>query len=138
MPALTPADRWPNIEVAVIQWLLTHLSGSVEVRPEADSELAPPYVLVQRVPGGTNDGLNDHATVDVDVFGHDRSEMWGLAEQVHAAMLKLAAEAPRGEFIDHVSTDMNFGLIGYGNPKLRRAVATYRITSRPQSTIPHP
>jgi hypothetical protein len=137
---LAPFDRWPDIEVGVIAHLAEAMPGA-RVRAETGTGLAAPTVTVRRVPGGStlsdavSDGISDNAVVDIDVFGADRGEMWQLAAQAHAAILKLAAHAAKSGYIDQVDCESTFGFVDYGNPKLRRATATYRLTTRAQATV---
>lgn len=130
-----PANTWPDSEVAVINWLAAWLPKGMEVRAEASpNSLKPPFVLVRRIPGGEHDGVSETAIVDVDVFGANRAAMWTLARQVQAAMLALSAHTAKTGLIDEVQVESNFGHVDYGNPNLRRAVATFRLTTRPQAT----
>ncbi|MYR76534.1 MULTISPECIES: hypothetical protein [unclassified Streptomyces] len=121
---------WPDIELAVMKALRPLLPG-VRVTDEvpAKVETLLPVVTVQLGPGA-DDRITDIVTIDVQAFAADRGAMWRLAEQVRAAMLSLSATYAGGLPIDTVDTDQRPVEIPYGNPGLRRAVATYRLTTR--------
>lgn len=121
---------WPDIELAVMKALRPLLPG-VRVTDEvpAKVETLLPVVTVQLGPGA-DDRITDIVTIDVQAFAADRGAMWRLAEQVRAAMLSLSATYAGGLPIDTVDTEARPVEIPYGNPGLRRAVATYRLTTR--------
>ncbi|MCF0087164.1 MULTISPECIES: hypothetical protein [unclassified Streptomyces] len=130
-----PELDWGDVEQAVALWLRFRHSG-VRVVNElpADLEKKLPLLQVQVTPGGGDTGGVDGETlVDVDAFAGTRTQMWDLARAARTSMLALAGQYIGGLVIDTVSTDVRPAPVDYGNPALRRAVATYRLTSRAQA-----
>ncbi|MFD9952474.1 phage tail termination protein [[Kitasatospora] papulosa] len=124
---------WADIELAVITGLDTRLQAGVRVTDELPDRLETklPLVWVQAA-GGADDRVTDTATVDVHVFAATRAETWDLTELVRTAMHALAATHVPGQkaVIDDVATDQRPALVPYGNPALRRSVATYTVATR--------
>ncbi|MDX2538584.1 hypothetical protein [Streptomyces scabiei] len=129
-----PELDWGDVEQAAALWLRGRHTG-VRVVNElpADLEKKLPLVQVQVTPGGGEDGTTGVTLLDVETFAATRTGMWDLARAVHTSMLALAGEYADGLVIDTVSTDARPAPVPYGNPALRRAVATYRLTSRAQA-----
>lgn len=125
---------WGDVEQAVDLWLRTRHAG-VRVVNELPAELEKklPLVQVQVTPGGGEDGTTGVTLLDVETFAATRTGMWDLARQVHTSMLALAGQYIGSLVVDSVSTDSRPAHVDYGNPALRRAVATYRLTSRAQA-----
>ncbi|WP_437044468.1 hypothetical protein [Streptomyces angustmyceticus] len=126
---------WGDVENAVAMWLRSQLGDGVRVVNELPTTLEKslPLVQVQLLPGGGDDDRDDQAVVDVDTFAATRTAMWTVAERVRTAMLAAPGNVSGGVRIDRVTTDVRPGCVPYGNPALRRAVATYRLTSRAQA-----
>lgn len=135
MSQLEPYDEWPDIELTVVAWLTQQLGG-IAVQTETDDTLADdvPLVQVQLVPGGSSDGVTEESVVDVTSWAADRAGMWALGKRAHAAMLRLSTQRVNGWAIDWVSVDNGLGEVPYSNPRLRRAIGTYRLTTRAQAT----
>lgn len=125
---------WGDVEQAVALWLRSRHTG-VKVANElpADLEKKLPLVQVQVTPGGGEEGTTGVTLLDVQTFAANRTAMWDLARTVHTSMLALAGQRSGGLVIDAVSSDSRPAPLDYGNPALRRAVATYRLTSRAQA-----
>ncbi|MEU8704207.1 hypothetical protein [Streptomyces sp. NPDC048565] len=123
---------WADLELAIITGLRPLLPG-VRVADELPDQLENhlPLVWVQ-VAGGADDQVTDVGTVDVQSFGATRAATWTLAEQTRTAMQALTATHVPGQkaVIDDVATVQRPALIPYGNPALRRAVATYTVSTR--------
>jgi hypothetical protein len=117
-------------------WLRSRLSG-VRVTDELPDKLESrlPLVWVRVVPGGGDDRVTDSATLDIQCFAADRAAMWQLAERTRAALLDAEGQyvPETSTVIDTVDTEQRPGEVPYGNPALRRAVATYVLTSRAQA-----
>lgn len=123
---------WADIELAVMTGLRPLLPG-VRVVDELPDRLETRIPLVSvRVVGGGDDQVTDTATVDVEAFAATRAAMWALAEQTRAAMHALAATHNPGQkvVIDDVTTAARPAEVPYGNPALRRAIASYAVATR--------
>ncbi|MFF2651471.1 hypothetical protein [Streptomyces sp. NPDC058045] len=121
---------WPDMELAVITGVRAELGGprvTDEVPPRVET-LVP--VVVVQVAGGADSHTSDTVTLDVAVFAADRAAMWQLAERARHAVHALAATMAGGVVIDTVDTVQRPVEIPYGNPAIRRAVATYTLTTR--------
>lgn len=135
---LQPYDLWPDMERLVVTYLKASFP-SVIVTTET-SALGDTFgstvfdvIRVNSVPGGFSDGLQQEASIDVQSFAKSRADAWTRARRVHALMYKLAGARTLNGAIDDVNADVP-GEVAYGNPNLRRIVATYRLTSRAQAT----
>jgi hypothetical protein len=125
---------WGDLEQAAAVWLRSrHVGVRVANELPADLEKKLPLVQVQVTPGGGEDVTTGVTLLDVDVFAATRTAMWDLARQVHTSMLALSGQYVGALVIDAVSSDSRPAPVDYGNPALRRAVATYRLTSRAQA-----
>ncbi|MEU6872391.1 hypothetical protein [Streptomyces sp. NPDC046751] len=127
---------WADIELAVITGLRPHLPG-VRVVDELPDQVEKVLPVVQvRVVGGADDQVTDTATVDVQCFAATRGGMWQLTEQTRTAMHALTATHVPGQaaVIDAVTTAARPAEVPYGNPALRRAVATYTVATRARAT----
>lgn len=124
---------WPDMELAVIEGVRDKLAGPrvTDEVPAKVETLVP--VVVLHVSGGADDHTSDTVTVDAETFGADRAAMWQLAEQTRQAVHALAATMVGGVVIDTVDTDQRPVPVSYGNPGVRRAVATYTLTTRASS-----
>ncbi|MFF9758572.1 hypothetical protein ACF1G4_03225 [Streptomyces caelestis] len=121
---------WPDMELAVMKGVREKLGGPrvTDEVPARVETLVP--VVVVRVAGGADDHISDTVIVDVESFGADRAAMWDLARRAHAAVHALAATKAGGVVIDTVDTEQRPVPVSYGNPGVRRAIATYRLTTR--------
>lgn len=125
---------WGDLEQATAVWLRGRHTG-VRVANELPTDLEKklPLVQVQVTPGGGEDGTSGVTLLDVDTFAANRTAMWDLARKVHTSMLALAGQYVGALVIDSVTSDTRPAPVDYGNPALRRATATYRLTSRAQA-----
>lgn len=126
-------EVWPDMELAVMAGMRARLAGvrvTVEVPPKVETVL--PVVVVQ-VAGGADSHTSDTVTVDVEAFAADRAAMWQLAERARTAVHTLAAAVAGGVVIDSVTTVQRPVPVPYGNPAVRRAIATYTLTTRASS-----
>lgn len=134
---MTPQDlTWGDIEYAAMLVLRAGLP-SVRVVNELPTNLETqlPLVQVQILPGGGDDQVTDTALVDVDCFAGTRTNMWDLARKARAVLLAASGQHIPGArvVIDSVETSSRPAPVSYGNPAIRRAVATYALTSRAQA-----
>lgn len=125
---------WGDLEQAAAVWLRARHPGTrVANELPADLEKKLPLVQVQVTPGGGEDVTTGVTLLDVQTFASTRTAMWDLARQVHTSMLALSGQYVGALVIDAVSSDSRPAPVDYGNPALRRSVATYRLTSRAQA-----
>ncbi|MFD7111494.1 hypothetical protein ACFWAF_14995 [Streptomyces microflavus] len=128
---------WGDIEQAAALIIRAALPTGTRVVNElpADLEKKLPLVQVQIAPGGGDDRVTDTALVDIDTFHSTRTGMWDLAREVRAALLAASGTHVPGArvVIDTVDTASRPAPVPYGSPAIRRAVATYALTSRAQA-----
>ena len=127
-------DRWPDIIPVVIHHLSSSLSlpaGRVATRVRADVDTLPEFVRVRRGPG-SDDEVTDSPLIDVETFtlSATPSTAWDLAEDARQAMHAMAGTSFSGALVDSVSTATSPTEIDYGNAKLIRYVASYRLRLR--------
>jgi hypothetical protein len=122
--------RWADLELVVVRHLRASLPG-VRVMTSAPSDLEAqmPAVRVMRGPG-SDDGVTDEPLIDVDAFAANAGAMWDLAEDVREAMHALAGRVVDGRLVDWVRTATAPTAVDWGNPKIHRAVASYRVAQR--------
>jgi len=135
---LRPYDLWPDMERLVVGYLKAAFPSVVvttETSGLGDTFGASVFdvIRVNSIPGGFSDGFQEEASIDVQSFAKSRADAWTRARLVHASMYKLAGTRTVNGAIDDVNADVP-GEVPYGNPNLRRIVATYRLTSRAQAT----
>ncbi len=136
-PWQTASGVWPIIETVVVAALraaVPTVDGQpVTVTTETDLTLKDrlPLLRVHALGGGASDGFDDDAAVDVESFALTREQMWELAGLAHRAVLLL----PQGGVVDDVTVTSTPGYIDYGTPEIRRALATYRLTTRAQTSV---
>jgi len=132
MIPLGPNTEWSLVEALVISWLNTTLTDPPIITTETGEELGSTVftlIRVNQIPGGFSDGLNQEVDVDVQCFGPNRAAMWTLAQHVHTAMCLLPSRTTPYGVVDDLDPTPP-GESPYGNPLLRRTVATYRLTTR--------
>lgn len=135
---LTPHNGWPDVELVAVTWLTQQLAdvADLTVCTETGPTITPPTIQIRCVPGGgTPDGITEYSRLDVEVFGGDRAQMWLLARKAKPAMINLKWQRVAGFTIDDVKEDLGFGEVEYNNPLLRRAIASYELTARVQTTV---
>jgi hypothetical protein len=120
---------WPDVEATVRGYLASVLTGRVVTILPAKLEESLPVTRILRGPGG-DDGITDSPLLDVETFGGDRGTMWELAEETRQALHELAGTAFDGVLVDTVQTASGPSYVDYGNPRVHRAVASYRLGLR--------
>jgi hypothetical protein len=123
---------WPNVERTVGNYLASVIEGRVVAVLPARLEESLPVTRLT-VASGDDDGITDSVLLDVETFGSSRFFMWELAEETRQAMLGLSGRAVDGELVDTVRTAVRPYPLDYGNPKVHRAVASYRLALRQTS-----
>ncbi|MDX2863214.1 hypothetical protein [Streptomyces scabiei] len=121
---------WPDIELAVMKGMRTHLTGvrvTDEVPPKVET-LGPVSGKCLHVDGGGVAGVAVGAARHL--HDDDRAAMWQLAERARQAVHALAASVAGDVVIDTVDTVQRPVPVPYGNPAVRRAIATYTLTTR--------
>lgn len=122
---------WPNVLTLVRAHLTSTLGVPVSTRLPGELEQSMPRVRIA-VAGGSDDGLNDFPSVDVECFTADEGAMWDLAERARDAMLDLRNKAVGGKLVDTVTTTLRPMDVDYENPAVHRSVSTFSLTLRQQ------
>ena len=125
---------WPDVIPAVIVHLSNALglpAGRIATKVRSDVDTLDGFVRVSRGPG-SDDGVTDSFLVDVETFtlAAAPSAAWPLAEGARRAMHDLAGRLVRDVQVDAVVTTTSPTEIDYGNPKVVRYVASYRVGVR--------
>jgi hypothetical protein len=123
---------WPDVEATVRGYLATTVTGRVVTILPAQLETALPVTRILRGPG-VDDGITDSPLLDVETFAGSRGDMWALAEETRQALHELAGKAYGGVLVDSVTTASGPSFVDYGNPRVHRAVASYRLALRQTS-----
>lgn len=128
---------FPNVEQAVVAWLKSQLPSSVLVVSELPLKFGQvgelptvdrPVVLVEQVPGGSSEELEMENDVDLTLWATSLPLVWALAKPVNKAMRALPGRGP--VMIDSLRQNSGFGRVPYSNANVRRAVSTFRFTTR--------
>lgn len=120
--------RFPDVQRVLIAGLETLVGvGHVGVETPDDLDVRLPFVRVMRI-GGPRDRLNDHATVDVDVFAASYTAAETLAETISEW---LCGPPPGARELDRVDCDVAPRELPWSDGEtLRRWGATYRAVTR--------
>lgn len=122
--------RWPNAAKVTGAYLRAATDRrAVTVLPSDDLITQLPMYRVSRGPG-SDDKITDSPLIDVETFAADEDQMWECAEDAREAMHALAGSLFNGALVDTVSTVTSPTYVDYGNPKIWRAVASYRLALR--------
>lgn len=123
-----PLQRFPDVQAALVT-LLESLAGAGRTGIETPGNLQDvlPFVRVIRR-GGTSDRINDHATVEVDVFDLTYKGAELLAERVREYLTGERLRAGPA-VIDRVTCERAPAEVPWG-PGVRRFNAAYRLVSR--------
>lgn len=126
--------RFPDVVPVVVAHLSEVLwlpPGRVATKVRADVEALDGFVRVARGPG-SDDEVTDSFLVDVETFtkANAAASAWPLAEGARQAMHSLAGTVVRDVQVDSVSTSTAPTEVDYGNPKVVRYVASYRVALR--------
>jgi hypothetical protein len=124
---------WPDVEATVRGYLATTIDGRTVTILPARLEDNLPVTRILRGPG-SDDGITDGPLLDVETFAASRGDMWRLAEETRQALHALAGKAYDGVLVDTVDTATGPTYVDYGNPKVHRAVASYRLALRQKSS----
>lgn len=140
MTILIPLDGWPDVALVAVQWLKQSLPDA-RVLTKTGTDLAtlvtgtPGVVQVLRVPGGSNDAIEEISTIDVYSFAASEDAAFLLARRSNAAMFNLSGARTAAGAVDWVTCTSSIGLVPYNNPLIERAIATYEVSTRVQSVI---
>jgi len=125
---------FPDIEAALLLLLAPLAGGASHIATQTDPGLVEklPFVRVYRF-GGTDDGFTDEARVGVDAFAATRPGGYALAESLR----QLLADGPHSVLtpggwvvLDTSETGAAPVEVPYGDSRVRRWAADYRITAR--------
>lgn len=116
-----------SIDALLVSWCTDNqLSAMATVEPWPD--FTPPLLVIERV-GGSHDGYRVHdAVIDVDAFAATRQSAETLAWEADRLLLAIQGVTHRGLVVTRVDVTGAPRAIPYGNPKMRRFSATYRLT----------
>lgn len=120
---------WPDVEKALVAHLAQTLGARVSVKTPPDLEHLPGFVRVTRGPG-TDDGLTDAPTIDVEAFAPSRGAARELAERARQAMHELQGRRADAVLFDSVRTAVAPSWVDWGNPAVHRFVAAYAVGFR--------
>lgn len=122
-----PFLRFPDVQRVLVDDLET-LAGVGHTAIETPVDLAGslPFVRVLRI-GGPSDHLNDHASIDIDVFAATYDACEQLAEQIRQ---HLVGPPPPVAALDWVGCDAGPREMPWGDGTIRRFNATYTVVSR--------
>lgn len=125
-------SRWPDVQKLAVAYLRPALDlapGLVATKVRADVDTLAKFVRVARGPG-SDDSVTDSPLLDVETFTLNSADAWNLAEDARLAMHALAGKAVNGALVDSVTTATAPTEVDYGNPKVTRYVASYRLHLR--------
>jgi len=130
---MTVLAPYPDAELVMMD-LLKPVAAPGTTVTHTDENLVPPYILVQRI-GGPDDGVTDHAIIQISTFGSTRPQAWSLYRDVQQVILAACGTAVSGDFvtdvlIDYTETISSGKQIPYPNPDIRFIVAEYRVDLR--------
>lgn len=123
--------RWPILErvvVAALNAALSPVRAGTTIPGNVD-DLAG-FVRVSRGPG-SDDGVTDSPTVDVEVFAPTQIAAAELAEDARQAMHALRGKVYAGSLVDAVRTAVGPVRVDY-SPNVERYVASYVVEFRRQ------
>lgn len=126
----SPEHRFADVELVVGAWLRDQVGVRVVADTPADLEEKLPLIRIERALGWDR-RWEDRARIDMDCFGGTRAEMWLVAEQARDSMLRLAGRKVLGQLVDSVHTETAPSYLEWGNDRVKRAVASYRLLLRP-------
>lgn len=133
-PSLPPLSRFPDVQ-RVLADGLAFLAGGLDhsdIKTPDNLERVLPFIRVRRI-GGPRDVVNDHPTVEIDVFDKLYADVERLAETVSQY---LCGPPPPFWQFDSVECDPGPRELPWGDTALiRRFGATYHITSRRRGLI---
>ncbi len=124
----TPLRVFPDVESAVMDLLERWYGLNVGTATPADLEDFLPYVRVGLV-AGRDDFVTDYSVLDLDVFTATRQQGYDLHEDIRARLLG-RPHATGLAVIDRVRTEEKARPVPWDNPRVRRRLATYRISAR--------
>jgi hypothetical protein len=131
--------NFPIVEWAVIGWLKLCLPENFIVTGTLPSDFATPdgpprtdnpIILVEQIPGGGGIEIERDVDFDVTVFALTKTLAWVASQPVETALAALPGRGPIK--IDDLEERSHFGYSPYANTNVKRLVATYRATVRPQ------
>lgn len=127
-----PVRVFPDVQTVLIDDLVRFVGGRDDgtgYTAPADLGAKLPFIRVRRT-GGSNDGLNDYPTVDVDVFGASYSEAINLARRVDAYLVNGGGAPPIPAFDTVINTNGPHELPWDDEGAIRRFGLEYDITTR--------
>ncbi len=120
--------RFPDVQTELVTYLATLAGGAPHagIRTPTNFTGLLPFVRARRR-GGPSDRLNDHATVDIEVFDALYTDAELLAEQVRQNLVGPPPAIHRFDRVECVTAPTE---VLWGDGSVRRFAATYTITCR--------
>lgn len=129
----TPLPPYPDAELVLLD-LLEPVGGPDTTVTHTDEDLTAPCLQVQRT-GGPDDGVTDHATMQVTCYGATRAQAWQLYRDAQQAVLAAGGTAVTGHYVtnvlvDHTETIASGRQLPYNNPGFQVVVSEFRVDLR--------
>lgn len=123
--------RIPSIERVLVAWLPARIGG-VRVTAELPANHPLPIVAVDRIAGADADYKLDRPVVDIDVYGSDRAQAQGLAEEIrhqvrHELPQQTVVVGDLAVVITRVRTIVAPRSLPHANTGVRRYTASYEL-----------
>lgn len=124
---------YPDAELVLMD-LLKPVAAPGTTVTHTDQNVTVPCILIQRT-GGPDDGVTDHAIIQVNTYGATRALAWQLYRDVQQVILAACGTIVSGDFvtnvlIDYTETISSGKQVPYINPDIRFIVAEYRVDLR--------
>lgn len=130
-------EDWPDLETALMNWLQETVvlpdGGVLRTGTSLAFNEGESYIRVA-VLDCPDDGLTQHATVEIDTFSPSRNLSYNLGRQVRR--LLQTARRIDGVLVDRLLTVSGPKRVPWDNSNTRRHLARYRISTRRQEGAP--
>lgn len=127
--------RWPNVARVGVAYLRAETGMRTVTKLPAELEANLPLYRVTRGPGSDNK-ITESVLLDVETFVRNdntaaaEDALWSAAEDARQAIHALGGQVVDGSLVDTANTATAPTIVDYGNDKVLRAVASYRLEFR--------
>lgn len=130
-------SEFPDVEALLIGYVAEVLGYPVH-NEEPDSWLINPAqriddvpaAIVERIPGGgIGREFESTPTLEITLVAPTRNDLWDLL--VRPLERALPALPQRRPLVDSLTMTQTFGVVGYANRSVRRAVGRVQLVTRP-------